>query len=91
MDKSIYSGDYFNFLRLLRSLREEGGLTQEEVAARLGETQSFVSKCERGERRLDIVETKAWCVALNMSLSDLVDKFENSSSSREISKRQRAK
>ncbi|MEB5967395.1 helix-turn-helix domain-containing protein [Comamonas testosteroni] len=42
-------------------------MTQIELAARLGETQVFVSKCERGERRLDLVETIEWCKALDVS------------------------
>ena len=58
MDKSIYSAHYTLFLELLRDARQRAGLTQEEVALHLGNTQSFVSKCERGERRLDIVEVR---------------------------------
>ena len=56
MDKSIYSRDYNVFLRHLRKAREQSGMTQTELGRRLNSTQSFVSKCERGERRLDIVE-----------------------------------
>jgi DNA-binding XRE family transcriptional regulator len=78
MDKSIYSSEYSVFIRLLRSTREELGLTQEEIATRIGETQSFVGKCERGERRLDIVETRTWCAALGISLHDLVESFDKS-------------
>jgi len=63
MEKSIYSMEYTLFLGVLRAVREEAGITQQEIAARLGATQSFVSKCERGERRLDIVELRAWCSA----------------------------
>lgn len=52
------------------------GLTQEDVADRLGSTQSFVSKCERGERRLDLVEVQSWCLAIGVPLSDFVARFE---------------
>ena len=62
MKKSLFSADYAVFLRLLREARDDAGLTQEELGARLGQTQSFVSKCERGERRLDIVEARARCM-----------------------------
>lgn len=52
------------------------GLTQEDVADRLGSTQSFVSKCERGERRLDLVEVQSWCVAIGVPLSHFVALYE---------------
>jgi transcriptional regulator with XRE-family HTH domain len=68
VDKSITSQEYRVFLRKLRAARRESGLTQVALAHRLGETQSFVSKCERGERRLDIVEVRAFCQAFGVSL-----------------------
>jgi len=76
MEKSIYSKDYGLFLRLLREARENAGVTQEQLGQRLHQTQSFISKCERGERRLDVVETRAICKALGISLADLVKDFE---------------
>jgi transcriptional regulator with XRE-family HTH domain len=75
MEKSIYSQGYQKFLLLLRSAREAAELTQDEVAARLGQTQSFVSKYERGERRLDIVETHAICDAIGVSFPEFVAEF----------------
>jgi transcriptional regulator with XRE-family HTH domain len=54
--KSIYSDEYQRLLRLLVEARTSAKLTQSEVAARLVRPQSFVSKYERGERRLDVVE-----------------------------------
>jgi len=54
--KSIYSKRYGQLLDLLVSGRKNADLTQIEVAARLGRPQSFVSKYENGERRLDVVE-----------------------------------
>ena len=66
MEKSIHSRKYAAFLETLRRVREERGLIQSELANRLGATQSFVSKCERGERRLDVVELIHWCEALGM-------------------------
>ncbi|MBI2818178.1 MAG: helix-turn-helix transcriptional regulator [Acidobacteria bacterium] len=57
---------YRVFLAELRAARERKGITQVDLAARLGETQSFVSKCERGERRLNIVEVRAFCQALEI-------------------------
>ncbi len=65
---AIPSGTFHRaFLRLLRGTRQRAGLTQQELARRIDESQSFVSKCERGERRLDIVEVHAFCSALGVS------------------------
>ncbi len=50
------SAAYRLFLTRLREARRAAGLTQAEVAAQLRRPQSFVSKCESGERRVDVVE-----------------------------------
>lgn len=76
MKKSLFSEDYKCFLDLLREVRERVGLTQEQIAERLETTQSVVSKCERGERRLDIVELRAWCQALDIPLPVFIAEFE---------------
>ena len=77
MEKSVFSRRYGLFLRVLREARERSGLTQVQLAERLGQTQSFVSKCERGERRLDFVEVHAFCSALGVTLSDFVRGLED--------------
>ena len=56
MGKSIYSKEYDFVLSQLRNARIESGLTQKEVAKRIRKPQSYISKCESGERRLDITE-----------------------------------
>ena len=76
MHKSISSRQYAHFLDCLRQAREEAGLTQEDLAARLGESQSFVSKCERGERRMDLVELGEFCKAMGITLEKFVRRFE---------------
>jgi transcriptional regulator with XRE-family HTH domain len=76
MDKTIFQKDYSLFLSHLRAARKEAGLTQIEVATRLRQTQSFVSKCERGERRIDIVELRAFCRAIGVPLAQFVRQFE---------------
>lgn len=53
-------------LRLLRKTRRNVGVTQEELATRLDETQTFISKCERGERRIDVIELRKFCEALGI-------------------------
>ena len=76
MEKSIYTKEYSLFLEQLRKAREEKGLTQTDVAERLGQTQSFVSKVERGERRLDIVELRAFCYAIDVAFSTFINRVD---------------
>jgi transcriptional regulator with XRE-family HTH domain len=52
---------------VLRDLRQEKGVTQTELALRLSRPQSFVSKYETGERRLDVLELREVCGALGVS------------------------
>jgi transcriptional regulator with XRE-family HTH domain len=49
----LRSPEYLAMVELLKQARQEAGLKQEEVAARLGKPQSYVSKVERAERRID--------------------------------------
>ena len=56
MTKSIYSKEYKNVIEKLKEARIEVGLKQEDVARKLKKPQSYISKVERGERRLDVVE-----------------------------------
>lgn len=58
--KILHSEAYGRFLRRLRRAREEAGLTQVQVAQRLLRPQSYVSKSESGERRLDVIELAAF-------------------------------
>jgi len=58
MSDTIYEKEYREFLGLLKRARKEAGLTQEEVAKKLKKPQSYVSKIESGERRLDVIEFK---------------------------------
>jgi transcriptional regulator with XRE-family HTH domain len=56
-------------LELLVAAREKAGLTQQQLADRLGKPQSFISKYEGGERRIDVIEFIAIADALNMDAS----------------------
>jgi len=58
MPKSTYTDDYKVTISRLKKVRLELGLKQEDVADKLGKPQSFISKIECGERRLDIAELK---------------------------------
>lgn len=67
---------YGQFVELLREIRLRAGLRQTDVAGRLNLPQSFISKYESGERRLDIFELRLVCRALGLSLSDFVGMLE---------------
>lgn len=76
MPRSAHSRDYKVFRELLRSLRRDAELTQEDVAGTLGVHQSYVSKYETGERRLDVVELLAVCKALKIPPSTFLKQLE---------------
>jgi transcriptional regulator with XRE-family HTH domain len=76
MKKSIHSPNQARFLKLLIVLRRSKGLTQMDLAGCLKKPQSFVSKYESGERRLDFLELLAICDALGVSLQEFVKHFE---------------
>lgn len=60
--------EYRILLKTLREVRKNAQVTQEELAEKLGTTQTVISKCERGERRVDVIELRAWCQALGIGL-----------------------
>ncbi|MDM4768308.1 helix-turn-helix transcriptional regulator [Pelomonas sp. SE-A7] len=67
MPKPLHNAQYSKLLELLREARSECGLTQRQLAETLGEDQSYVSKCELGVRRLDVIELRNWTDALGLS------------------------
>lgn len=74
--KSIYTAEYKLMLDALRQLRETAGVTQAELASRLGITQSALSKWERGERRMDVIEVRNFCLALNTGFRTFIAEVE---------------
>lgn len=76
MSKPLHSAEYAHFLEELRAVRTQVGISQTELADRIHELQSFVSKVERGVRRLDIVELRRWTGALGMELTEFIRRFE---------------
>ena len=68
MFKSVHTRQYAAMLRCLIELRRSTGLTQVQLAERLDIQQTDVSKCERGARRLDVLELRRWVMALGSSL-----------------------
>ena len=68
MEKSVHTREYAVLLQLLRETRLAAGVTQVQLAKRIGETQSHLSKMERGEIRLDVVQMRTICHALGTTL-----------------------
>lgn len=58
MNKSIYTKDHKYIVEQLKAARQESGLDQLEVAKLLHKTQSYISKIESGQRRIDVVQLK---------------------------------
>jgi transcriptional regulator with XRE-family HTH domain len=75
--KTIYSQEQTRLQVLLKSSRLEAGLTQAQLAQRLGVPQSFVSKYESGERRLDLIELREICKIFRISFLSLVKRFDD--------------
>jgi transcriptional regulator with XRE-family HTH domain len=73
--KAIGSNEHERLCRLLRDLRLARNLRQEDLAERLGVNQTLVSKVERGERRLDLVELQQYLAELEVTLIDFVRDF----------------
>jgi len=67
---------YKFFQKALIDARQAQGLTQTEVAQRLGKPQSYVSKYESGERRLDVVEFLEICAAVNIEPQIILQEIE---------------
>jgi len=81
MEKTIYTREYAELLHLLRQAREQAGMTQVQLAEMLRQSQSFVSKFERGDRRIDVIQLRTICQILGLSLAEFVERLE-----REITK-----
>src|SRR5207247_787553 len=72
MPNPLHTRQYAQFLDELRAARVRSGMSQTELAKLMGEHQTFVSKCELGTRRLDVVELKRWTDALGVGLVGFV-------------------
>ncbi len=74
--KFIYEPDYQTFVECLREIRIKAGLTQVELGKRIGTDQTYVSKYETRERRLDFIEVRTICESLGITLAEFVEIFE---------------
>ena len=75
MPSSIFTQRHQALIAFLATARRDAGLTQVELATRLGRPQSFVSKVERGERRVDVVEFCEIAEALGHDPAELLRGF----------------
>lgn len=76
MQRTIHSSEQKQLRRLLRQIRLAAGLRQADLANRLEKPQSFVSKYESGERRLDVLELRQVCKVLGVPLSEFIVRLE---------------
>ena len=72
MSRSVFTEGYRTVVAALIGARRAAGLTQVQLAARLGKPQSFVSKIERGERRVDVLEFCAMARAMTVPPAELL-------------------
>lgn len=76
MQKNLHTQEQLLLRELLIELRNAAGLTQVSLAERLKWEQTHVSRVERGVRRLDVLELRAWVSAFGMSLQQFAERFE---------------
>lgn len=69
---SVYPNDYRALVKMLVRVRKEKRITQVQLAAAMRVQQSFISKVERGERRLDIAEMLHICELLDVPVTSLI-------------------
>jgi len=72
MTKAIYLKEYKQIAEKLKQARILAGLTQKEVAKKLNKPQSYISKVERGEQRIDIIELKLFAELYKKDLNFFV-------------------
>ena len=77
MRKSLHTKQNDVFLTLLKDSRQAIPLRQADLAIRLGHAQATVSKVERGERRLDVIELRAWLSALEVDFLTFMHRLDD--------------
>lgn len=73
MTKSIFTSNYQLLLKLLISARKKAKITQQELAKKLGKNQSYISKYENSERRLDLVEVITITKAIGINPTEILE------------------
>ncbi len=75
---TIYNPAYINLIEKLKSIREQSGLTQAQLGDKLGKDQTFVSKFENRERRLDVLEVRDVCRVLDAPFLEVIAEISGS-------------
>jgi len=79
MPKTVFSGAHTHLVELLVAARRKAGLTQTDLAERIGKDQKFISLIERGQRRVDVLEFYVLAKALGQEpgklYGELIRKF----------------
>ena len=70
--RAVHDPEYFEFIARLRNARKAKHYTQADLAELLNKPQSFVSKVETCERRIDVIEAARWCSVLGVPLQDVI-------------------
>ena len=73
----IYEPEYRVLIDCLKTYRLQSKMTQQELAGLLGCSQTYVSKYEQGQKRLDIIEMRKICNCLGVDLIELISEFED--------------
>lgn len=76
MKKALYEQSYTAFTDLLKEERKSAGLTQAKLAKKLRRPQSYVSKYERGDRRLDVIEFLEIARAIKFDPNELLQRLD---------------
>ncbi|AYB52451.2 helix-turn-helix domain-containing protein [Ralstonia solanacearum] len=71
----LYGQRYEGLRHVLKQVRKDAGLTQVQLAEKLGRGQSYVSKVERGEQYLDVLEFVEWCEACSTPSDKVIKKI----------------
>ena len=80
MTSSVFTKKYETFRELLTQYRKDAGVTQQSLAEKLDKPQSFVSKFESGERRLDVIEFLDVAEVLQFDVYEFIKKLEEGAS-----------
>ncbi len=75
MEKTLTSRAHTKLVRMLIDKREAVGITQTELASKLGEYQSFVARLESGQRRIDVVEFIELARVLNFDAASFIEEM----------------
>lgn len=75
MVKTIHSDKNKKLIETIKKIRNEKGFTQLDIANKLSKPQSYISKIESGERRIDLIELETICHLLGIDLLDFIIRY----------------